>query len=126
MANLEQTVLIVDDMSDYRITLGALLRQNFPNARILKADGTESAVILLEKESDKDGIRLIIDGLEGEWKDMVNRALSFGIPKDNMIVFSATVDIQKEVEAKGIKFQLKPESPQLESTVVSMGNSLRL
>ncbi len=126
MANPEQTVLIIDDAPDYSIMIRTVLRQNFPEAKILKADGTKSAVTQLEPLSDKGAVRLIIDGLEGEWKAMVERALSLGISKENMIIFSSAPEIQKEAEALGIEFKLKPDSPELESTIIGLGVTLGL
>jgi hypothetical protein len=130
MPDREQTVLIVDDALDYLVTMRGVLKKYFPDARVLKADGTESAVFTLKEEFNKGfevgDFRLIIDGLEGEWKDMVNKAVSLGIPKENLIVFSATESIQQEAEAMGIQFKLKPESPELESTIISIGKYLRL
>lgn len=126
MTSPEQTVLIVDDAPDYRIMIRTVLRQNFPDANILKADGTKDAVSQLGSLSDKEAVRLIIDGLEGEWREMVNRALSLGISKDNMVIFSATPDIENEATEMGIQFTLKPASSELESTIIGLGDTLRL
>lgn len=126
MVNPEKTLVIVDDMPDMRLTIGALVRELYTGTTVLKAEDLVSAASVLAPVKDKTTVRLIVDGLEGEWVDVVSLAIEVGVPKENIIVFSSSPELQLEVESKGIQFELKPDSDQFEATIGKMGTTLRL
>lgn len=112
------SILIVDDSRIARMLTINVVKNTFPNAKILEAESGEKCLQMLEKETpDLILMDINMGGIDGiETSEMIKTANQ----DQKIIVCSANIQgsIQAQVKELGIKFLSKPiNKDKLDATV---------